>query len=77
MEHHVSGVIRALLAVASAMFTQRTGAGSTEARRAGANGAWIEARRAGAEAWSAGVEARIEGQECGGSGTRRCGIVFL
>ena len=48
--------------VASSMFTRRAGAGNAEARRAGANGAWIEAQRAGAEA-------RIEGlsRECRGS----------
>ena len=44
------------------MFTRRAGAGNAEARRAGANGVQIEARRVGAEA-------QIEGQsrECGGS----------
>ena len=70
IEHHVisgaschySSVIRRRVRVSSTMFTRRAGAGSAEARRAGANGVWIEARRAGAEA-------RIEGQsgECGGS----------
>ena len=50
--------------VASSMFTRRAGAGSAEARRAGANGARIEARRAG-------TEAQVEGQsrECTGSET--------
>ena len=62
--------------VVSSMFTRRAGAGSAEARRAGAN-------RARLEAWRAGAEARIEDQsrEYGGSidrsETRRCGIVIL
>ena len=61
-QQRYSSVIRRRVTVASSMFTLRAGAGSAEARRAGANGVWIEARRAGAEA-------QIEGQsrECGGS----------
>ena len=63
------GVARVVMA--SATFTRRAGAGSAEAQRAGANGARIEARRAGAEA-------RIEGQnrECGGSKMRHCHFIY-
>ena len=54
-------VLRWRVAVASAMFTRRAGVGSAEAQRAGANGAWIEARRFGLEGRS-----RSSG-ECGDS----------
>ena len=61
-QQRYSSVIRRRVRVSSTMFTRRAGAGSAEARRAGANGVWIEA-------WRTGAEARIEGQsgECGGS----------
>ena len=62
-----SSIIRRRVAIASAMFTRRAGAGSAEARRARANGAWIEA-------WRAGVD---EGQsrDCGGWKMQHCHFI--
>ena len=61
-------VIRRRVVVATAMFTGRAGAGSTEARRAGAKAE--RGSRLGGSDCRAGAEARIEGQSraCGGSG---------
>ena len=43
-QHRYSSVIKRSIAVASSMFSRRARAGSAKARRAGANGARIEAR---------------------------------
>ena len=60
-QHRYSSIIRRRVVVASAMFTRRAGVGSAETRRAGANGARIEAR---IEAKAGSAEAR----RCGSGG---------
>ena len=67
-QQRYSSVIRRRVTVASSMFTRRAGAGSAEARRAGANGVWIEARRPeqklGSRARAGSAEARSETRHC-------------
>ena len=67
-------VIRRRVAVASAMFTQRAGVGSAEARRAGANRARIEAQRFGSEGRSRSSD-RGQSRECGGSEMWQCHFI--
>ena len=72
-----SSVIRRRVAVASAMFTRRAGAGITDAQRAGANGAQIKAQRFGLEGWSRSLDQGPEQgvQRLGDSKMRHCHFI--